>query len=471
MPDNSKTPSVPAPLSIAGLQETEQQRKSKLHKAIAASAMGNFTEWFDYGVYAATTAYLTQAFFPGTLGTLGTLLGFAVSFALRPLGGFVWGPLGDRLGRKVVLATTILLMASATALIGVLPTHAQVGVLAPVLLIALRVIQGFSTGGEYGGAATFMAEYSPDNKRGRYGSFLEFGTMCGFAGGTAFVLLLQQLLTRDEMYSWGWRIPFFVAIPLGFVGWYLRHQLDDTPVFEEMAEEQEKQGSAWDRFTALVRDYKRPILIMFGLVIALNIANYTLIAYMPTYLQGSIVMTESDSSILMLIGQVLMALCIPFFGALSDRTGRKPMWWLSLIGLLVMAYPMFWLMGQGFAWAIVGFVVLGLLYIPQLSTITATFPAMFPTQVRYAGFAISYNVATAMFGGTAPLVNDAVVENTGWLQFPAFYMMGACVIGLIALPFLQETKGCSIRGTEVPGPNTDATRLAQIEEAKLAKAG
>ena len=453
-----------------GLQETETQRKKTLHKAIAASAMGNFTEWFDYGVYAATTAYLTQAFFPGTLGNLGTLLGFAVSFALRPLGGFVWGPLGDRLGRKVVLATTILLMAASTALIGVLPTYAQVGVLAPVLLIALRVVQGFSTGGEYGGAATFMAEYSPDRKRGRYGSFLEFGTMCGFAGGTAFVLLLQQLLTRDEMYSWGWRIPFFVAVPLGLVGWYLRNQLDDTPVFEEMADQQEEQGSAWQRLVFLIRDYKRPIAVMFGLVIALNVANYTLLAYMPTYLHSTIGMTESDSSILMLIGQVLMALCIPFFGALSDRTGRKPMWWVSLIGLLVAAWPMFWLMGQGFGWAVLGFVVLGLLYIPQLATITATFPAMFPTQVRYAGFAISYNVATAMFGGTAPLVNDAVVEKTDWIEFPAFYMMAACVIGLIALPFLQETKGCSIRGTEVPGPDTDATRLAHIEEARLAKA-
>ncbi|MET9325804.1 MFS transporter [Tsukamurella sp. NPDC003166] len=469
MPDNS-TSSGGSPLSTVGLQETEAQRKKTLHKAIAASAMGNFTEWFDYGVYAATTAYLTQAFFPGTLGTLGTLLGFAVSFALRPLGGFIWGPLGDRLGRKAVLATTILLMAASTALIGVLPTHAQVGVLAPVLLIALRVVQGFSTGGEYGGAATFMAEYSPDKRRGHYGSFLEFGTMCGFAGGTAFVLLLQHLLTRDEMYSWGWRIPFFVAIPLGLVGWYLRNQLDDTPVFEEMVEEEADQGSAWQRFTQLLREYKRPIMIMFALVIALNVANYTLLAYMPTYLHSTIGLTESDSTTLMLIGQVLMALCIPFFGSLSDRTGRKPMWWLSLTGLFVMAIPMFWLMGQGFGWAILGFVVLGLLYIPQLSTISATFPAMFPTQVRYAGFAISYNVATAAFGGTAPLVNDAVVESSGWNMFPAVYMMAACAIGLVALPFLQETKGCSIRGTEVPGPDTDATRLAQIEEARLAKA-
>lgn len=468
MPDNSTT-SGSSPLSSEGLKETEQQRKSKLHKAISASAMGNFTEWFDYGVYASTATYIGTALFPEH-GTLGTLLGFAVSFILRPLGGFVWGPLGDKIGRKAVLATTILLMAGATALVAFLPTFATAGWLGAVLLIVLRMVQGFSTGGEYGGAATFMAEYSPDRQRGRYGSFLEFGTMCGFAGGTAIVLLLQVLLTEEQMQSYGWRIPFLMALPMGLIGWYLRNQIHDSPVFEEIKKKDQAQDSAWKGLRQLLVEYRRPILILFGLVIALNVANYTLIAYMPTYLNGAIDMPKKDASMMLLIAQVIMAAAIPFFGALSDRTGRKPMWWVSLIGLLVLAWPMFELMTQGFVWAVIALTVLGLLYVPQLATITATFPAMFPTQVRFAGFAISYNVATAAFGGTAPLVNEAFVDATGNIMFPAFYMMGACVIGLIALPFLQETKGCSIRGTEVPGPDTDATRLAHIEEARLAKA-
>ncbi|GAB08495.1 proline/betaine transporter [Gordonia araii NBRC 100433] len=423
-----------------------------VRRAIGASAIGNATEWFDYGVYAAATTYLTQAFFPGEWGSIGTMLGFAVSFVLRPLGGFVWGPIGDRVGRKHVLALTILLISVATALIGVLPTHASIGVWAPVLLIALRVVQGFSTGGEYGGAATFMAEYSPDAKRGRYGSFLEVGTMAGFASGTAIVLLLNLMLSDEQMSTWGWRLPFLLALPLGLIGLYLRSRLDDSPVFTEVGE---KAGdrvnvSMWAALRRTVVRYWRPILIMFGMVVALNVCNYTLLAYQPDYLKNTIGLSEEAGSQVVLIGQVLMMLAIPFFGALSDRTGRKPMWWGSLIGLFVFALPMYWLMGQGFGWAIVGFVVLGLLYIPQLSTISATFPAMFPTQARYAGFAISYNVSTAMFGGTAPLVNEAVVSGTGWHLFPAAYMMGACVIGMIAVYFLRETAGVSIRGTKTP---------------------
>ncbi|MEP9394808.1 MFS transporter [Gordonia sp. VNK1] len=432
-----------------------REGKALLRKAIGASAIGNATEWYDYGVYAATTTYLTQAFFPGHLGTIGTMLGFAISFVLRPLGGMIWGPIGDRIGRKSVLAITIILISLATALIGVLPTHAVAGVWAPILLIALRVIQGFSTGGEYGGAATFMAEYAPDRKRGRFGSFLEFGTLAGFSAGTAFVLLLEVLLSDEQMQTWGWRLPFLIALPMGLIGLYLRSQMEDTPVFQELEQDNEITGTAWTRFKDLLSNYWRPILIMFGMVIALNVVNYTLLAYQPTYLKSTIGLSESSGSTVVLIGQLVMMVMIPFFGAWSDSTGRKPMWWGSLIGLFVLSLPLYWLMGQGFAWAIVGFVILGLLYIPQLSTISATFPAMFPTQVRYAGFAISYNVATAAFGGTAPLVNDAVVDSTGWNLFPAVYMMGACAIGMVALVFLKETAGCSIRGTEIPERTED----------------
>ncbi|WP_069161537.1 MFS transporter [Nocardia altamirensis] len=417
--------------------------------------MGNATEWFDYGVYAATATYLTDAFFPGELGTLGTMLGFAVSFVLRPLGGMVWGPLGDRIGRKAVLATTILLMAAATGAIGLLPTHAQIGVLAPILLITLRVVQGFSTGGEYGGAATYLAECASDKKRGFLGSFLEFGTLAGFVGGSATVLACQLAIGSDAMHDWGWRIPFLLAVPLGLIGWYLRSALDESPVFSEVAEEKRPPGGLRE----LVTTYRRELLTMAGLVVALNVVNYTLLTYQPTYLQKTIGMGESDATAMMLIGQLVMMLVLPFFGRLSDRVGRRPLWLFSLVGLAVLAIPMYWLMGQGTAWAIVGFVVLGLLYVPQLSTISSTFPAIFPTHVRYAGFALAYNVSTAAFGGTAPLVNEAAIESTGWSLFPAAYMVGASLIGFVAWCFLRETAGTSLRGTEVPDAGDDAPTL------------
>lgn len=425
---------------------------SVLRKAVAASSLGNATEWFDYGLYGALTVYLAPNFFPGQdeNATALTLLGLAVSFILRPFGGFIWGPLGDRLGRQRVLAVTIVLMCVCTALIGVLPTAGSVGILAPILLFGLRIIQGFSTGGEYGGAATFMAEYAPDRKRGFWGSFLEFGTLAGLSAGTAVVLLFESLLGQEAMVSYGWRIPFLIALPMGLVGLYLRTRIADTPVFRDLEESGEKENSAWRAFVDLLVRYWRPILVLFGLVIALNVIQYTLLTYLKTYLQTTIKMEGSDASTLILVGQLVMMVFVPMAGALSDRIGRKMCWWISLVGTFVLAIPMFQLMAQGLALAIVGFTVLGLIYVLQLGTISATFPAMFPTHVRFAGMAISYNVSTAVFGGTAPYVNEEVVSQTGFVLFPAVYMMGACVIGMIALPFLIETKGASLRGREIP---------------------
>ncbi|WP_081746641.1 MFS transporter [Arthrobacter sp. H5] len=430
--------------------------KKTLRRAIGASAIGNAVEWFDYGVYGVMVVYISSVFFPGDQATVWALGTFAISFLVRPLGGLFWGPLGDRIGRKAVLAMTILLMAAATFSIGLLPSFDAVGFLSPALLILLRLIQGFSTGGEYGGAATFMAEYAPDKKRGFYGSFLEVGTLAGFALGSLIALVSQITLGAETMSDWGWRLPFLIAGPMGLIGWYLRTKLEDTPVFRELEKKGEKESSAGLALKDLLTTYRRPILAMSGLVIALNVVNYTLLAYMPTYLQSTIDMDADATFTLLLIGQLVIMVLIPYAGGLSDRVGRKPLWWFSLIGLFVMALPMFMLMGLGFGFALLGFAVLGLLYLPQLATISATFPSLFPTQVRFAGFAITYNVATAVFGGTAPAVNEALINGTGNNLVPAIYMMGACVIGMIALKFIPETAGLSLRGTGIPGEETSA---------------
>jgi MHS family proline/betaine transporter-like MFS transporter len=424
-----------------------------LRRAICASAIGNATEWFDYGVYAYAAVYIGQAFFPSddpTASTLGSLLVFAVSFLIRPLGGLVWGPLGDRIGRQRVLATTILLMAGATFCVGLLPGYTTIGILAPIGLIVLRMIQGFSTGGEYGGAATFMAEYAPDRKRGFCGSFLEFGTLAGFTFGALLVLMTEKIVGPAAMAQWGWRLPFLVAAPLGLVGMYLRSKLEDTPVFRELAKAGETEHETKTQFRDLLH-YWRPLLLLMGLVVTLNVANYTLLAYMPTYLQTEIGLSSSSALTLIIIGQLIMMALLPFSGALSDRLGRKALWWASIIGLFVLAIPMYKLMARGFVPAVIAFAILGLLYLPQLSTISAMFPAMFPTHVRYAGFAIAYNLSTSLFGGTAPAVNDYLIKVTGDKLVPAYYMMAACVVGAVALHFVPETRGCSLRGRGVPG--------------------
>jgi MFS transporter, MHS family, proline/betaine transporter len=442
-----------AAAASSSVPPTEESPQT-LHRAIGASAMGNMTEWFDYGVYAYATTYITAQFFPN-MGTAATLSVFAVSFLFRPLGGIVLGPLGDKLGRKAVLAATILLMAAATFGIGLLPSHDTIGVWAPILLVLLRVVQGFSAGGEYGGAATFMAEYSPDRRRGFFGSFLEFGTLAGFTLGASAVLVTATIVGEQAMTDWGWRIPFLMAGPLGVVGLYLRSRLEDTPVFQELQNAHESETSLKTEFKDLFRDYKRPLFALAALVVALNVCNYTLLAYTPTYLQETLSMAETPALLVVILGQVGMMAVIPFAGRLSDRFGRKPMWWISLVGLFVLAVPAYLLMAQDFAIALAGFGVLGLLYVMQLSTISATFPAMFPTHVRFAGFAIAYNVSTALFGGTALYANEKLIEVTGSALVPAFYMMGACVVGAVGLLFVPETTRASIRGRGIPGIDTE----------------
>ncbi|SIT41266.1 Osmoprotectant uptake system A [Paraburkholderia piptadeniae] len=447
------TPAAPSFQDEADQRERASDASNLLKRAITAAALGNATEWFDYGIYAYGLAYISAALFPGsaasaTLFALGT---FAISFLIRPLGGLFWGPLGDRLGRKRVLALTVLLMSGATLLVGVIPSYSSIGWLAPAALIVLRMLQGFSTGGEYGGAATFMAEYAPDDRRGFCGSFLEFATLAGFSLGALLMLGCSLMLGDQAMHSWGWRLPFLVAAPLGLVGCYLRSRLEETPVFRELEEKAHNKNEQSVPLKTLFVQYSKPLFLLGGLVVALNVVNYVLLAYMPTFMHKQLGVSENMSLLIPLIGMLTMMAFLPFAGSLSDRFGRKTMWWFSLVGLFVAAVPMFTLMTHGVAGALIGFAVLGLLYVPQLATISAMFPAMFPTHVRYAGMAIAYNLSTSIFGGTAPIISDWLVDKTGSALVPAYYMMGACVVGAIALLFVIETKGCSLRGQTLPG--------------------
>ena len=426
--------------------DIRQADRSVLHRAVGACAIGNATEWFDYGIYAYGVTYISAALFPGDIdqAVLFGLATFAISFLVRPLGGLFWGPLGDRLGRKSVLALTILLMSGATLGVGLIPSYEAIGFWAPALLILLRMVQGFSTGGEYGGAATFMAEYSPDARRGFYGSFLEFGTLAGFCLGAGLMLGFSLLLGEQAMRDWGWRIPFLVAAPMGLIGMYLRARIEDTPIFREAGGAIPEQGHQTPGVGTLIRRHWRPLLVVGGLVVALNVVNYTLLSYMPTYLLRRIGLSADAALIVPIIGMLFMMLFLPLAGHLSDRYGRRPLWKLSLVGLFLGAPPLYMLMSTGLTGAIVGFVLLGLLYVPQLATITATFPALFPTRVRFAGFAIAYNVSTSIFGGTAPAIGSGLIGLTGNDLMPAYYMMLACLVGMVALRFMPETAGRSL---------------------------
>ena len=450
------------------LSPAEPESSSRvLRRAIAASAIGNAAEWFDYGIYAYGVIYLSDALFPGETqeATLFALATFAISFLVRPIGGLFWGPLGDTVGRKSVLALTILLMSLATAGIGLIPSYERIGFWAPLLLVLLRLIQGFSTGGEYGGAATFMAEYAPDDKRGLCGSFLEFGTLGGFSIGALLMLGFSVALGEEAMHDWGWRVPFFLAAPLGLTGLYLRARMDETPVFEEIEQTGARERSVGADLRDLFRQYRTQLFTLGGLVLALNVVNYTLLSYMPTYFARRLELSDQEALLVPILGMLSMMVLLPFVGHLSDKVGRKPLWWFSLTGLFVAAVPAYHLMGTGLAGAFGGYLLLGLLYVPQLATISATFPAMFPTPVRFAGFAVAYNVSTSLFGGTAPAMNSWLIGVTGSTLVPAYLTMGACAVGCVALLFVIETAGCSLRGTQMPGTPASARELQTLQPA------
>ncbi|MEU0508385.1 MFS transporter [Amycolatopsis sp. NPDC006125] len=415
-----------------------------VRRAVIASAMGNATEWYDYGVFTsgAIAASIGTVFFPGEGNAiLKSLALVAIGFVVRPFGGAFFGPLGDKIGRQRVLAITILLMSGCTFLVGCLPTYSgeyAIGIGAPILVLLLRLIQGFSTGGEYGGAATFIAEYAPTRKRGFWGSFLEMGTLAGYVLGNLVVLTVTLSFTADQVDSWAWRIPFWVALPLGIIGLYLRNKLEDTPEFRRLEAAGEKAEKAPLKET-LTRNW-RMIMNLIGIVLLLNIADYMLLTTMPTYFTDTLKISDNTATVIIIIVELIQIALIAPIGALSDRVGRKPMLITAAIGFLVLSYPSIKLMQSGSTVLLfLGFLIVALLLVLMLAVIGSTFPAMFPTRVRYGAFAIGYNVSTSIFGGTCGVVVTALIHGTGNQDWPAYYLMIAAAIALFPIFKIPET--------------------------------
>lgn len=319
-------------------------------RAVKAASLGNAMEWFDFGIYSYLAVTLGHVFFPSgnnTTQLLSSFATFAVAFLVRPLGGMFFGPMGDRIGRKKVLALTMIMMAVGTFAIGVIPSHASIGLWAPALLIFFRLVQGFSTGGEYGGASTFIAEYAPDKRRGYFGSFLEFGTLAGYVGAAGLVTALTAVLDTPAMESWGWRIPFLVAGPLGLVGLYLRLRLDETPAFQKLEGGNAQATEAADSvettakgdLAKIFRQYWPTLILCICLVGAYNITDYMLLSYMPTYLSDELGYSETHGLLILLAVMVFLMLIISQVGKLSDRFGRKPLLMAGMLGFLCLSLP------------------------------------------------------------------------------------------------------------------------------------
>ena len=422
--------------------------QADVRKAVTAAGLGNALEWFDFSIYAYTASTIGQVFFsPGGSSSdslLKSLMFFAVAFAVRPLGGMFFGPLGDRIGRSKVLAATIILMSLGTVGIGLIPSYQTIGLWAPALLLLARLVQGFSTGGEYGGAATFICEYSPDESRGFLASFLEFGTLGGYIVGSTLVFAVQFLLGDAAFHDWGWRLPFLCAAPLGLFGLYLRLKLEDSPAFEAAQADNEADGSLSEVFL----NHKYQLGLCIGLTLILNIAYYTVLTYLPSYLETILQINATESAGLLILVQLVMMSVIYLFGGLSDTVGRKPVLIAACFGFILLSYPAFLLLSTTTVWGLVaGLAILGFLVVMLAGVMPSTLPAIFPTRVRNGGFAIAYNLSTSIFGGTSPLIIQYLIGQTGDNFIPAYYLMGAAFIALIPIMLIPETAARPLPGS------------------------
>jgi MHS family proline/betaine transporter-like MFS transporter len=422
-----------------------------LKKALGGTVVGNTMEWYDVGVFGYLIATMGPVFLPDsdpsvqTLFLLGT---FAATFLARPLGGVVFGWLGDKVGRQKVLATTLIVMAASTFAVGLLPGYAQIGIWAAVLLVLLKLVQGFSTGGEYAGATTFVSEYAPDNRRGFFASILDLGSYMGFAMGAALVSVLQLTLGQEAMEQWGWRLPFLIAGPLGLIAVYFRLKIEESPQFQatlDANEENSKSAAAGDEDASggpvrLVKVYWRQVILAMVLVAAANTVGYALTSYMPTYLTDSKGYDPVHGTLLTIPILVAMALCIPLTGRLSDKIGRRPVLWIGAISTVVLAIPAFLLIGVGPVWTtLLGLALIAFPVTFYVSNLASALPALFPTSSRYGGMGISYNFAVAIFGGTAPFIIQGLITMTGNDMMPAYYLVLTSAIGAVAIYFLRES--------------------------------
>lgn len=442
---------------------------AKLKKAITAAALGNAMEWFDFGVYGVVAYALGQIFFPGAtpgVQVIAALATFSVPFLVRPLGGIFFGALGDKYGRQKILAITIIIMAISTFCIGLIPSYDSIGIWAPILLLLAKLAQGFSVGGEYSGAAIFVAEYSPDKKRGFMGSWLDFGSIAGFVLGAGVVVVLSSVLGEQRFMAWGWRLPFFLALPLGVIGLYLRHALEETPAFQKHSENLQ-QHSAADApqpvsFAEIARCHWRSLLSCVGLVIATNVTYYMLLTYMPSYLSHNLHYPEDHGILIIIVVMLGMLFVQPVIGLLSDRFGRRPFVIGGSIGLLLLAVPCFMLITSGSLVLIfAGLLVLAVLLNAFTGVMASSLPAMFPTKIRYSALAIAFNISV-LIAGLTPTLSAWLVEVTQNLYMPAYYLMAIAVVGLITGILMKETANLPLKGaTPAASDKAEARELLQ----------
>ena len=411
-------------------------------RALIAGSIGNFIEWYEFAVYGFLATVIARNFFqlageaPLT-GLILTYASFAIAFFFRPLGAIIFGRIGDRIGRKPTLIIVLVMMTLATTAIGLVPVYASIGIAAPLILTGLRILQGLFAGGEYGGAVSLMTEFAPRGKRGLYGAWQSFTVALGLLAGAGIVALISVVLSPEELYAWGWRLPFFIAIPMGGVALWLRVKMEETPGFLR----QQKQQQQYPQPTANVGQTLKAILTGIGRLMVWSAAGYTYLVIMPAYLQSSLHTGFNQALLIAVISNIGFAMTILPAGILSDKWGRRNVMVVAAVLLLILALPLLKILqAESSTLLVKALVVLvagglvGMLAGPG----PAMLSEMFPTKVRYTGLGLAYSLSNAIFSGCAGLIITGLIKQTGNLDIPAYYVMATAVVSIFALMTLKK---------------------------------
>jgi MHS family alpha-ketoglutarate permease-like MFS transporter len=406
-------------------------------RALAGGTIGNFVEWFDWSVYGFFAPIFASQFFPGgdTAATLSTLLVFAISFFMRPIGAAVLGVYADRRGRRHGMTLTILLMGAGSLLIAVSPTYASVGWLAPAILIFGRLLQGFSTGGEFGTSASFLVEWAKPGRRAFAGSFQQVSVCLGILLASLSATVLTRVLPDDQLKSWGWRVPFLVGALIGLIGLYIRRRLEEPAAFQRL----EQSGQRAHRpLSSMSKGHRRGAWFVFGISIAGSVVTYMWLTYLPTYAVLTAHAVKADAQLANTIALAFFVVVLPFAAMLSDRYGRRATMLVYAAGFVIVPFPLLLTMRGSFGSillvSLVGMAFLSLNH----SNLATVFAELFPPQVRTIGIALPYAISNAIFGGTAPSVMQFFGSRHNAWAVPLYVTVCAVITGLF-IWFMKET--------------------------------
>jgi MHS family proline/betaine transporter-like MFS transporter len=409
-------------------------------RVAAAGIVGNILEWYDFALYGYLATIFAGQFFPSSdplTSLIGAYAVFAIGFLARPLGGLIYGHIGDRYGRRRLLTLSVVLMGVPTFLLGLLPTYASVGVLAPVLLVALRFIQGISTGGEFVGSIVFLVEHAPPKRRAFFGSLANFGSLIGGLLGAAVAWLMTALLPSAELYDWGWRLPFLSGIIVAGAGLWIRLGVDESPLYREMHDKGAIED--WPIRTAL-HDHPKEIAATAGLNWLPSVGYYMVFVWLTADLSKVVGLNLSTALGIGTLGLLLATLVTPAIGALTDRIGPRKVLAAAGFTAVLTSIPLLLLAGLGTVPAATAAQLgLALIMAIYLGAMPVVFVSLHSARVRCSSLSIGYNSAVAIAGGTAPLIATTLVSVTGWQAAPGLYLTASAIIGLSLLPFVPRS--------------------------------